>query len=44
MKTGWIEENGVKYYCQPSGAMVTGEQTIEGVLYHFDGSGALQPS
>ena len=44
MKTGWIEENGVKYYCQPSGAMVTGDQTIDGVLYHFDSSGALQQS
>lgn len=44
MKTGWIEENGVKYYCQPSGAMVTGDQIIDGVLYHFDSSGALQQS
>lgn len=44
MKIGWIEENGVKYYCQPSGAMVTGDQTIDGVLYHFDSSGALQQS
>ena len=44
MKTGWIEENGVKYYCQPSGSMVTGDQTIDGVLYHFDSSGALQQS
>lgn len=44
MKIGWIEENGVKYYCQPSGAMVTGNQTIDGVLYHFDSSGALQQS
>lgn len=44
MKTSWIEENGVKYYCQPSGSMVTGDQTIDGVLYHFDSSGALQQS
>lgn len=44
MKIGWIEENGVKYYCQPSGSMVTGDQTIDGVLYHFDSSGALQQS
>lgn len=44
MKIGWIEENGVKYYCHPSGAMVTGDQTIDGVLYHFDSSGALQQS
>lgn len=42
--TGWIQPqtDGPKYYCQaPDGIMVTGDATIDGVLYHFDGSGAL---
>ena len=45
MKTGWIDWNGQKYYCNadgtPSGAMVTGENMIDGALYIFDESGAL---
>lgn len=44
MRTGWILWEGKYYYCDaegnPSGAMVTGELTIDGVLYHFDASGA----
>ena len=46
MRTGWIAWEGKYYYCDeagsPSGAMVTGELTIDGVLYHFDASGAAQ--
>lgn len=41
MVTGWIDWNGSRYYCLPSGAMATGENIIDGVVYHFDGSGAL---
>ncbi len=45
MKTGWIDWEGNRYYCDqagnPSGAMVTGEQIIDGTLYFFDESGAL---
>lgn len=40
MVTGWIDWNGGRYYCQPSGAMATGEQTIDGQVYQFDASGA----
>lgn len=46
MMTGWIDWNDQKYYCNadgtPSGAMVTGENMIDGVLYIFDESGVLQ--
>lgn len=41
MVTGWIDWNGSRYYCLPSGAMATGENIIDGAVYHFDGSGAL---
>lgn len=45
MKTGWIDWEGNRYYCDqagnPSGSMVTGEQIIDGILYYFDESGAL---
>lgn len=53
MVTGWIEKDGHRYYCLPEadlaaglpqGSMVTGERTIDGALYRFDGSGALQVS
>ena len=53
MKTGWIDWNGGRYYCLPAadtaaglpaGAMITGERTIDGTVYHFDGSGILQAS
>lgn len=53
MMTGWIDWNGSRYYClptadtaagMPAGSMVTGERTIDGVLYRFDGSGVLQAS
>lgn len=42
MMTGWIKVNEVSYYLLPWGAMVTGDQTIDGVLYHFDETGALK--
>lgn len=42
MKTGWIDNDGRRYYCDPSsGAMLTGEQTIDGTYYVFDESGML---
>ncbi|MDD3253120.1 MAG: hypothetical protein PHV18_11225 [Lachnospiraceae bacterium] len=44
MVTGWIDWNGGRYYCLPSGAMVTGDTNVDGVTYHFDASGLLQNS
>lgn len=44
MVTGWVDWNGNRYYCLPSGAMVTGTTTIDGVTCQFDASGALQAS
>lgn len=53
MVTGWIDWNGQRYYCLPAadtaaglpaGSMVTGERTIDGVVYRFDGNGVLQTS
>lgn len=45
MMTGWIDWNGQRFYCNaqgtPSGAMVTGSNTIDGQQYEFDASGAL---
>lgn len=45
MRTGWIDWNEKRYYCDlagvPSGAMVTGEYYIDGILYRFDNSGAM---
>jgi glucan-binding YG repeat protein len=45
MTTGWLEIDGHKYYLAaegtPSGAMVTGDYTIDGITYHFDENGAL---
>ncbi|MCI9106324.1 MAG: hypothetical protein HFG57_10295 [Lachnospiraceae bacterium] len=45
MRTGWIDWNEKRYYCDragvPSGAMVTGEHYIDGMLYRFDDSGAM---
>ncbi len=47
MMTGWIDWDGQRYYCDgggtPSGAMVTGSRTIDGISYEFDESGALIP-
>ena len=41
MTTGWITWNGRTYYCEPSGAMVTGNRNIDGVNYYFDASGVM---
>lgn len=45
MRTGWIDLDGKRYYCDaygtPSGAMVTGEKYIGDSLFVFDESGAL---
>ncbi len=41
MLTGWIDWNGSRYYCLPSGAMATGDTIIDGMSYSFDTSGAL---
>lgn len=45
MRTGWIDLDGRRYYCDeggtPSGAMVTGEKYIGDSLFVFDESGAL---
>jgi len=43
--TGWLTTgDGKTYYLQPgNGAMLTGAQTIDGVGYSFDTSGALIP-
>ena len=43
--TGWLTAgDGKTYYLQPgNGAMLTGIQTIDGVSYNFDASGALIP-
>ncbi len=43
MKTGWLEENGRKYYLNPVddgslGAMCTGWQVIDNKLYYFNQS------
>lgn len=47
MKTGWIDLEGSRYYCDPagtpSGAMVTGICVIDGTEYQFGESGALIP-
>lgn len=45
MKTGWIDWENKRYYCDekgtPSGAMVTGTYMIDGLEYEFDNSGAM---
>ncbi|MDR2044960.1 MAG: hypothetical protein LBQ15_11515 [Clostridium sp.] len=35
----WLEENGSKYYVDPSGRRVTGEQLIDNLVYCFDSNG-----
>ncbi len=39
--TGWLELSGTKYYLDETGAMVTGEYTIEDVVYKFSAGGKL---
>lgn len=39
--SGWVSRLGVRYYLQPSGAAVTGSQTIDGKQLYFSADGAL---
>ena len=39
MQTGWIEDEGKWYYCDSSGAMVTGRYKIDGRWSLFDSNG-----
>ena len=41
VQTGWVEEDGEKYYYNDQGEKVTGIQEIDGKFYYFDYSGAL---
>ncbi len=40
-KTGWNTFNGVKYYFDSNGTMLTGWQTINGSTYYFNTNGAM---
>ena len=40
MKTGWAQDGNTWYYMNASGEMVTGQQTIDGVVSNFDENGA----
>ena len=40
--TGWQTINGETYFYTADGKPVTGEQTIQGVVYNFDSKGCLQ--
>ena len=39
--TGWAQIGNKKYYLGDDGVMVTGKQTIDGVVYEFDANGVL---
>lgn len=39
-KCGWVEDAGVGYYLDDTGAALTGWQSVDGSLYKFSGSGA----
>ena len=39
-KRGWLSLNGSRYYIGPDGKCLRGEQSIDGVKYRFDSSGA----
>ena len=39
MAKGWIQLSGLWYYLKDNGAMVTGTQNINGVIYKFDSNG-----
>ncbi len=43
-RTGWINQDGKKYYTFPDGTVATGNQVIDGVRYIFDSQGALKYS
>ena len=36
---GWADIDGKRYFLQQDGTMLTGWQTIDGLLYYFDASG-----
>lgn len=42
--SGWVEEDGKKYYYASDGRPLSGLKNIEGRLYFFDGSGAKADS
>lgn len=43
MQVGWLNLNGVKYYLNPSGEMVSNDWSFQdGKWYYFDTSGAMQ--
>lgn len=43
MQTGWLDLNGVKYYLNPDGAMISGDWSLQDTKwYYFDMSGAMQ--
>lgn len=42
METGWITDNSKKFYLDPkTGKMLTGKQTVNGVVYDFGTSGGI---
>lgn len=41
-KVGWNTVNGLKYYHDEQGNMVTGFKTISGSTYYFDSTGAMK--
>lgn len=40
-QTGWLEELGIKYYLDETGAVTTGWKKIDGVKWYFSPTGAL---
>ena len=40
-RTGWIESQGVRYYCSASGVILTGWQQIAGSWYYFNPDGRM---
>ena len=38
MKTGWIDWEGKRYYCDDSGAMLKDTTTPDGTILGYDGS------
>ena len=45
MKTGWVQDNGVWYYCNPvDGKMMSGRLVVDGKTYWTGPNGAIQES
>lgn len=42
MLTGWLNQSGIWYYLESSGAMVTGWKQINGIWYRFNSVGQMQ--